>query len=85
MHACYVAAHRTIQAKNIWQLLSKMMQIHRVLVKSKCIKTVACFHKAPWDKNMKRDSVSAYVHMKRDTPLPLYASVDIVNDPSPFP
>ena len=34
---------------------------------------------------MKRDSVSAYVHMKRDTPLPLYASVNILDDPSPFP
>ena len=29
---------------------------------------------------MKRD-VSAYVHMKRDTPLPLYASVNILDDP----
>ena len=29
---------------------------------------------------MKRDSVSAYVHMKRDTPLPLYASVNILDD-----
>ena len=32
---------------------------------------------------MKRD-VSAYVHMKRDTPLPLYASVNILDYPSPF-
>ena len=30
---------------------------------------------------MKRDSVSAYVHMRRDTPLPLYAPVHIL-DPS---
>ena len=30
---------------------------------------------------MKRDSVSAYVHLKRDTPLPLYASVIILDDP----
>ena len=28
---------------------------------------------------MKRDSVSAYVHMKCDTPLPLYALVDILD------
>ena len=34
---------------------------------------------------MKRDSVSTYVHMKRDTPLPLHASVNILNDPAPFP
>ena len=34
---------------------------------------------------MKRDSVSAYVHMRRDTPLPLYAPVHIFNDPPPFP
>ena len=30
---------------------------------------------------MKRDSVSAYVHMRRDTPLPLYAPVQILDDP----
>ena len=34
---------------------------------------------------MKRDSVSTYVHMRRDTLLPLYAAVHILNDPSPFP
>ena len=34
---------------------------------------------------MKRDSVSVYVHMKRDIPIPLYASVNILNDPSPHP
>ena len=34
---------------------------------------------------MKRDSVSAYVHMKRDTTLPLYSSVNILDDPPPFP
>ena len=34
---------------------------------------------------MKRDSVSAYVHMKRNTPLPLYASANILDDPPPFP
>ena len=34
---------------------------------------------------MKRDSVSAYVHMRRDTPLPLYAPVHILDDPPPFP
>ena len=33
---------------------------------------------------MKRDSVSAYLHMRRDTPLPLYAAVDILDDPPPF-
>ena len=32
---------------------------------------------------MKRDIVSAYVHMKRDTSLLLYASVNILDD-SPF-
>ena len=31
--------------------------------------------------NMKRDSVSAYVHMRRDTPLPLYTPVHILDDP----
>ena len=25
-----------------------------------------------------------YVHIKRDTPLPLYASVNILDDPTPF-
>ena len=39
---------------------------------------------------MRRDSISAYVHMKRDTPLLLYASVNILDDwmtppPPPFP
>ena len=34
---------------------------------------------------MKRDSVSAYVHMRRDTPLPLHALAHILNDPSSFP
>ena len=29
---------------------------------------------------MRRDSISAYVHMKRDTPLLLYASVNILDD-----
>ena len=29
--------------------------------------------------------VSAYVHMRRDTPLSLYAPVHIFDDPSPFP
>ena len=33
---------------------------------------------------MKRDSVNAYVHMKRDTPLPLYATVHIFDEPPPF-
>ena len=31
---------------------------------------------------MKRDSVSAYVHMRRHTPLPLHAPVHILDDPS---
>ena len=31
---------------------------------------------------MKRNSTSAYVHMRRDTPLPLYAPVHILDDPS---
>ena len=30
---------------------------------------------------MKRDSVIAYVHMRHDTPLPLYASVNVMDDP----
>ena len=30
---------------------------------------------------MKGDSVSVYVHMRRDTPLSLYASVHILDDP----
>ena len=34
---------------------------------------------------MKRDSVSAYVHMGRDTPDTLYASVHILDDPSSIP
>ena len=34
---------------------------------------------------MKRDNVSAHVHMSRDTPLPIYASVNILDDPPPFP
>ena len=34
---------------------------------------------------MKRDSVSAYVHIKRDTPLSLYAPVHILDVPPPFP
>ena len=34
---------------------------------------------------MKRDSVSAYVHIKRDTPLPLYAPVYILDDLPSFP
>ena len=34
---------------------------------------------------MKRDSVSAYVHMRRDTPLPLHALAHILNDPPSFP
>ena len=34
---------------------------------------------------MTKDSASAYLHMGRDTPLPLYVPVHILNDPSPFP
>ena len=41
-------------------------------------------HEKTW-KNMKRDKVSAYVRMTHDTPLPLYASVNILDDPPPFP
>ena len=40
-------------------------------------------HNKTW-KNMKRNGASAYVHMKLDTPLPLYASVNILDDPPPF-
>ena len=34
---------------------------------------------------MKRDNVSAYVHMRRDTPLPLCAPEHIFDYPSSFP
>ena len=34
---------------------------------------------------MKRESVSAYVHMRRDIPLPLYAPVHILNEPNSIP
>ena len=34
---------------------------------------------------MKRDSVSAYAHMRHDTPLPLYAPVYILDEPHLFP
>ena len=34
---------------------------------------------------MKRDSVSDFVHMRRDTPLPLYVPVHILDDPSSIP
>ena len=34
---------------------------------------------------MKRDRVIAYVQIERDTPLPLYAPVHILDDPPPFP
>ena len=32
---------------------------------------------------MKRDSGSAYVHIRCDTPVPLYAPVHILDDPGP--
>ena len=50
--------------------------MHSTQVKNKRIKIVTCCHKTPYNKNMKKDSVRVYVHMKRDTPLPLYASVN---------
>ena len=34
---------------------------------------------------MKRDRVSAYAHLRRDTPLSLYAPAHILDDPPPFP
>ena len=34
---------------------------------------------------MKRDNVSAYVHIRCDTPLPVYAPVHILDVPPPFP
>ena len=35
---------------------------------------------------MKRDSVSAYVHTRRDTPLPLFVPEHVLDDPGPpFP
>ena len=34
---------------------------------------------------MKRDSVSAYVHIRCDTPLPLYVPVHILNQARPRP
>ena len=39
------------------------------------------YNKTPYDKNMKRDHVSADIYIKRDTLLPLYASVNILDDP----
>ena len=33
---------------------------------------------------MKRDSVSAYVHMRRDSSLPLYAPVHTLDDFPPY-
>ena len=30
---------------------------------------------------MKTDRVSSYVHMRRDNPLPLYAAVNILDEP----
>ena len=33
---------------------------------------------------MKKDSVSAYVHVRRDTPLPLYALAHILDEPPQF-
>ena len=33
---------------------------------------------------MKRDSVSAYVHVRYDTPFLLYAAVHILDDVSPL-
>ena len=33
---------------------------------------------------MKRDSVSTYAHIRRDTPLPLYTPVHILDEPPPF-
>ena len=59
--------------------------MHSTLVKNKRIEMVTCFYKTPSDKNMKRDRVSAYLRMKRDTPIPLNASVNILDDPSAFP
>ena len=34
---------------------------------------------------MKRNGVSAYEHMRRLAPLPLYAPVNILDDPPPPP
>ena len=34
---------------------------------------------------MKKDSVSAYVHIRRDTPLLLYAPAHILDDPTSIP
>ena len=34
---------------------------------------------------MKKDSVSAYVHMRRNIPLFLYAQVHILDEPPSFP
>ena len=34
---------------------------------------------------MKRDNVSGYVHIKRDTPLPQYTPVHILEDPHSIP
>ena len=42
-------------------------------------------NKTAQEKYVKRDTISGYVHMKRDTPLPLCTSVNILDDPTPFP
>ena len=34
---------------------------------------------------MKRDSVSAYVHMRRDPPLPLHTTLHILDEPPSIP
>ena len=34
---------------------------------------------------MKSDSVSAYIHMRRETLVPLYAAVRILDDPPHLP
>ena len=43
------------------------------------------WNKTPYNKNLKRDGLSAYVHMKRDAALPMYASVNILDGPLHFP
>ena len=44
-----------------------------------CFPRFSVFHYG--GKYIKRDSVSVYVHMKHDIPLPLYAPVHILDSP----
>ena len=38
----------------------------------------------PWDKNLESDIVNAYIDITRDTPLFLYATAHILDEPPPW-